>query len=144
MKELLLEALKHYGIREVAGPESNPLILKIFSDIGYSWVKDDSTTAWCSAAMNYFCKKLGYERSGKLTARSWLNVGDAVTEPELGDVIVLWRVRRDSWEGHVGFYIAEDDEFYFILGGNQDNSFNITPYLKTRLLGFRRLSKEKP
>ena len=141
MKDLLYEVLKYYGLKETMGPASTPEILDMFHDIGFDWVKDDSVTSWCSAAMNYFCKKLGYERSGHLTARSWLNTGTKVTDPELGDIVVLWRVKPDSWEGHVGIFIAQDDEFIFILGGNQSNMINISPYPKQRLLGYRRLSK---
>ena len=61
MEDLFLGMMKHYGIKEVVGPNANPEILAMFSEIGFDWVKDDET-AWCSAAMNYFCKKHGYDR----------------------------------------------------------------------------------
>ena len=141
MNELLIELLKFYGLKEVFGPESNPEILKMFKEIGYSWVKDDSTTAWCSAALNYFCKKLGYERSGKLDARSWLKTGYEVKEPNIGDIVVFWRNKINSWEGHVGLYINEEKEGIYTLGGNQENMIKISPYPKSRVLGYRRLRK---
>lgn len=140
--ELLIEILKHYGLKEYFGKEHNPEIVKMFHEIGYNWVNDDET-AWCSAALNYFCKRLGYERSGKLDARSWLKIGKIVKEPEIGDVVVLWRDNINSWQGHVGLYISEDKKEgrIYILGGNQDNAITIRPYHKSRVLGYRKINK---
>jgi uncharacterized protein (TIGR02594 family) len=95
----------------------------------------------CSGSMNFFAKKHGYERSGKLDARSWLKVGEVVTEPKLGDVVVFWRESKSSWKGHVGLYINHDTNYIYCLGGNQSGSIRITPYPIDRLLGYRRLKK---
>lgn len=141
MEELLLEILRHYGLQEVSGPNSNPHIIEFFKEIGYDWVADDSETAWCSAMLNYFCKRLGYQRSGKLDARSWLNVGTKVDIPQLGDVVVFWRDDPASWKGHVGLYISEEKGLIWTLGGNQGNGLNISLYNKNRVLGYRRLLK---
>jgi len=144
MKEILFEMLKYYGLKEVFGPESNPMILDMFHEIGYDWVSDDSETAWCSAALNYFCKKLGYERSGKLDARSWLNMPIHVLKPSLGDIVVLWRDNPTSWKGHVGLYISDGGNVIYILGGNQENMIGINAYLKSRVLGYRQVNKLNP
>jgi len=141
MEELLLEMLQHYGLKEVYGTNSDPLILKMFHDLGYTWVKDDSTTAWCSAALNYFCKKLGYERSKMLTAKSWLNVGMVVTEPKLGDVVIFSRGDPASGQGHVGLFISRQGDTIHALGGNQSNGLNIAGFDASRVLGYRRLRK---
>jgi uncharacterized protein (TIGR02594 family) len=135
--------LKFYGLKEVFGPVHNPEIIKMFHEIGYNWINDDET-AWCSAALNYFCYKLGYKRSGKLDARSWLNLPMKVEVPEMGDIVILWRNSPTSWTGHVGLYISEDKETnrIYVLGGNQDNMINIKPYYKSQVLGYRRTEKE--
>jgi len=142
MKDLLIEMLSHYGLKEIVGSKHNPEILAMFADIGYDWVKDDET-AWCSASLNYFCKKLGYERSGKLDARSWLKIDKPiiVLKPTIGDIVVLWRVSPDSWEGHVGLFINWDENNIWVLGGNQGNMISIAPYKRERILGFRQLHK---
>jgi uncharacterized protein (TIGR02594 family) len=140
MEELLLLVLKHYGIKEVLGPQANPEILAMFAEIGFDWVKDDET-AWCSASLNYFCKKLNYQRSGKLDARSWLKVGTEVTTPQLGDIVVYWRNDPNGWEGHVGIYISEDNGMIYTLGGNQGNMLGISTYPKSKVLGYRKLNK---
>lgn len=140
MEELLLEVLKHYGLQEVSGPNSNPHIIEFFNEIGYT-ASDDSEVAWCSAMLNYFCKRLGYQRSGELTARSWLKIGTKIDTPQLGDIVVYWRDSVDSWKGHVGIYISEENGLIWTLGGNQNNGLNISLYNKNRVLGYRRLSK---
>lgn len=140
MEELLLEVLKFYGLKEVFGPEHNKEIVKMFHEIGYTWVNNDET-AWCSASLNYFCKQLGYERSGRLDARSWLKTGTPVAVPQLGDVVVYWRNKIDSWEGHVGLFISNRNGLIYTLGGNQQDMIGISPYLESRVLGYRRLRK---
>ena len=140
MNDLLIEVLRHYGLKEMFGPQANPFILAMFSSIGYDWVQDDET-AWCSAALNYFCKKLGYERSGKLDARSWLKMPVLVLKPEIGDIVVLWRDNADSWRGHVGLFINWDTDKIWILGGNQQNMIGINAYPRDRILGFRQTKK---
>jgi uncharacterized protein (TIGR02594 family) len=142
MREKIVEvALGEIGVVEQSGPELNsPRILEYFEEIGHSWVKTDET-AWCSAFVNYVAKVAGYEYSGKLDARSWLDIGTETNEPKIGDVVVLWRVDPDSWKGHVGFYIKDDEDYIWILGGNQSNQVKITKYPKYRLLGYRILNK---
>jgi uncharacterized protein (TIGR02594 family) len=140
MTEILLEMLRHYGIKEVVGDKHNPEILAMFAEIGFDWVKEDEVS-WCSAALNYFCFKLGYERSGKLDARSWLKMPVVVLKPSLGDIAVLWRNSPDSWEGHVGLFITQDINNVWILGGNQGNMLNISAYPRDRVLGYRQTKK---
>ncbi len=140
MQDLLLEMLSHYGLQEVEGTNANPEIMAMFEELGYDWVTDDST-AWCSAALNYYAKKCGYEYSGKLDARSWLKMPIMVLHPTIGDVVVLWRGSQTSWEGHVGLFIAWDDKRIWVLGGNQSNMLNISPYSRERILGFRQLKR---
>lgn len=140
MNEVLTEMMKHYALKEVLGPKANPEIIAMFKAIGYGWVDDDAT-AWCSASLNYFCLKCGYERSLKLDARSWLNLPTIIDKPEMGDVVVLWRGDPKGWEGHVGLYIASDDQSVYILGGNQGDMINISPFSKARVLGYRKIRK---
>lgn len=147
--DIINKAFTQYGITEVIGQEDNPEIIKYFTEIGFnsSWIKDE--TAWCSASMNWIAKTSGYEYTGKLNARSWLDVGVKVNNPVPGDVVVFWRgnTPHDTIgntklkKGHVGIYINDDTKYIYVLGGNQSNQYNIKPYLKSRLLGYRRLNK---
>ena len=136
---LINVALKEFGIKEIVGRNQHNLrIVNYFKEIGHSWVKDDET-AWCSAFANYVALKAGKERSGKLNARSWLKVGQRVTQPKIGDVVVFWRESPQSWKGHVAFFIRETKNWVYVLGGNQNNQVKISAYPKSRLLQYRRL-----
>ena len=136
---IIQTALSQYGIREIVGANHNDEILKYFHDIGHEWVKDDET-AWCSAFANWVCHQVCVERSNKLNARSWLEIGESTQNPEIGDIVVLWRESQNSWKGHVGFFISQTESDIFILGGNQNNQVNIKPYPKYRFLDYRRLN----
>ncbi len=136
---MLETALAEYGVEEIPGKESNPVIVQYSHDIGYGRVIDEKM-AWCSVFMNWCAMKAGLERSGKLNARSWLSVGDTITSPITGDLVIFWRSSPTSWKGHVGIYIATLGNDVFTLGGNQSNKVQISPYDKERVLGYRRLS----
>jgi uncharacterized protein (TIGR02594 family) len=87
--EMVAQAMgSFYGIKEVPGSGNNPTILRFFDEIGHEWV--DTELAWCSAFINYLAKMNGYEWSGELDARSWLNVGQSVSLPNPGDIVVFW------------------------------------------------------
>lgn len=139
--ELIKTALSQYGIKEIAGKEDNPEVLKYFDEIGYDGAKLKDETAWCSAFVNWCVKTANLPYSGKLTARSWLKVGKQVQEPELGDVVVFWRESPRSWKGHVGFFIRKTKNWIYVLGGNQNNQVKISAYPKKRFLQYRRLIK---
>jgi uncharacterized protein (TIGR02594 family) len=140
MKHIEL-ALSQYGVKEIVGKEDNPEVLKYFKNLGFdsSVLKDE--TAWCAAFANWVLRESGLPFSGKLNARSFLEVGEKVVEPSLGDLVIFWRESPDSWKGHVAFYINDDDNYIYVLGGNQSNQVCIKPYAKRRLLTYIRLNK---
>src|SRR5690554_574887 len=142
MLDILQIAAKEIGVSQIAGPEHNERILQYARDIDMNWLNDDETP-WCSIFMNWVAKKAGYSMSNSAAARSWLNVGTAIHDPEPGDVVVFWRGKRDSWTGHVGIFtgFSFDGNRIYTLGGNQRNSVTISAYPKERLLSFRRLIK---
>ena len=138
MSRLLKIALSQYGIKEVPGVENNPEIMKYFKCIGQDWVQGDET-AWCSAFINWVAKESGFEYSGKLNARSWLNFGKKVKSHEEADIVVFWRGSPTDWRGHIGIPVNEDEDSIWCLGGNQSNMVRISPYSKDRLLAYIKL-----
>ena len=137
-KQFFLEASKYYGLKEIPGEQNNPIILGWFQDLGFNWVQDDET-AWCSCFVNWIAWRLGMERSSRLNARSWLDVGEKILTPELGDLVVFWREDPSSWKGHVGIFNGQDKDFIYSLGGNQGNMVQTSPYPQERLLAYIRL-----
>lgn len=95
---------------------------------------------WCAAFLNDIFTECGVKGTGSNMARSFLDIGEHISEPRPGDIMVFWRVEKDSPWGHAGLYVYEDADQYYILGGNQDNRVKIKPYLKSTLLGVRRLN----
>ncbi len=138
MSKLFDMALSQYGISELAGNRHNKAIVNYFQEIGFEWITNDET-AWCSAFINWCCLKCDLPRSKKLDARSWLNVGEQIDTPKVGDLVIFWRESKASWKGHVALFVRETDNFIYVLGGNQSNQVCIKPYYKKRLLGYRRV-----
>jgi len=139
---LLDVVLKEYGEKEVSGEQDNPSILKYAKQAGFDWVGNDEVP-WCSILINWAALQAGYERTNKANARSWLDVGEEIEVPELGDVVIFWRGARSGWQGHVALYINEENNLVRVLGGNQSDEINIAAYSKNQVLGYRRLKKVK-
>ena len=130
-------ALQEYGTTELLGAKANPDIMKYFKAVGHKWVKDDSTP-YCAAFVGYCLETVNIRSTKLLNARSYLEWGSQTKRPTLGDVVVLWRVSKDSSFGHVGFFVKETADQVYILGGNQNNQDNISAFAKTRVVGYRK------
>ncbi len=109
---------------------------------------DPRYTEWCAAFVNAVLADSGMtnledmNHAQPLTARSFLDWGEAVDQPLPGDIVIFPRGTSD-WQGHVGFYVGwEQDEegkvFWKILGGNQNDSVSIDLYPASKVLGVRR------
>jgi uncharacterized protein (TIGR02594 family) len=138
---LIKEALKYYGITELAGDEHNKTIVSFFKSSGNKNMKSDED-AWCSVFLSACARNAGLKFTNNALARSWLKVGTSIEDPQPGDVVVFWREAMDSYKGHVGIWLGETAEGVVCLGGNQDNSVCIRVYEKTNVLGYRRLPKK--
>lgn len=131
-------ALKEYGNEAWPGNATNPQVEKYFDEIGFAFVNDDETP-WCAAFMNWVLKKCKKPMTGSLLARSFLKIGTPIFDPQLGDLVIFWRVSFDGIFGHVGLYIRETTQMTYVLGGNQDSAVKIKPFPKSQVLGYRRI-----
>lgn len=133
----LAEAKRLIGTTEIKGAQHNPTILSMGDAAGIH-VSDDETP-WCGLFVSHcIASSLPDEPmpANPLGARQWLKFGDEVM-PQFGSALVFWRESPNSFKGHVGFYWAEDDLHYHVLGGNQSDSVSVTRLIKSRLLGAR-------
>ena len=100
-----------------------------------------SQVAWCAAYVQYVLSLEGIEGTGSLIAKSYLDWGWPVAEPEQWDIVIFNR-NGPGWEGHVGFYMGtierDGQTYYLVLGGNQSDRVSIEPYSTRELLGIRR------
>ena len=141
MEQLLKIAFNELGVEEIKGKKHNPEVLKYSEETGIKGITTDEIP-WCSTFVNWVAWKAGLQYSGKPNARSWLNVGQKVTRPEPGDVVVFWRESPQSWKGHVGFFLglSPDGKRVYCLGGNQGNRVSVSAYRLSTVLSYQRLA----
>lgn len=144
MEQLLKIAFGELGTEEIVGVKHNPEVLKYAKETKIPNINTDEV-AWCSTFVNWVAWKAGLQYSGKANARSWLNVGTKVTEPEPGDVVVFWRESPQSWKGHVGIFLgfSGDKKRVYCLGGNQGNRVSVSAYRVNTVLSYQRLASSK-
>jgi uncharacterized protein (TIGR02594 family) len=134
---VLLNSIAHLNSNE----RSDRAELTEFMDV------DPVRTEWCAAFMNAVLEKsnipslntIGHKYP--LTARGFLDWGTEVEYPLPGDLVIFPRGNQ-GWQGHVGIFlevrIINDKKYFMILGGNQDNSVSIKPYLASSAISIRR------
>lgn len=137
---LLNLAASYYGLQDIVGDSSNVEILRFFSETNHPEILDDETS-WCSSYLCWCAQNAKLESSTSLLARSWLDIGSAVESPKTGDIVIFWREKQKSWQGHVSVFINEDPITgqVFCLGGNQDDKVCVKAYPTEQVLGYRRL-----
>ena len=133
--KLLVEAVKHMGVKEVVGKEHNPIIMDWAKELGLSKTYTADEVPWCGLFVAYCAHTAGVQVVDKpLWALSWANYGTKASEPMLGDILTF---KRDGG-GHVGIYVGEDHDCYHVLGGNQGNAVSVSRIVKSRLYQARR------
>lgn len=106
---------------------------------------DPATTAWCAAFVNATLAQTGMQGTGSNMARSFLDWGQPVEQPQVGDLAVFSRGDPNGPYGHVGFFQGYDENGnILVLGGNQGDAVSVAPYSADRLLGFRRGNQQGP
>jgi uncharacterized protein (TIGR02594 family) len=138
--QILTQALKLIGLKEVIGKINNPTIMSWAKELEIDKIYTSDEIAWCGLFIAKVCKEARLETNltsrESLWALNWNKFGTRQTTAMLGDVLTFKRKEG----GHVGIYIGEDTKCYHVLGGNQANMVNITRIEKTRLSQIRRTS----
>ena len=106
---------------------------------------DPVRTEWCAAFVNATLEMDNtpslntIQHKYPLTARAFLDWGVAVDKDNIqqGDLVIFPR-GSESWQGHVGFYVGSTDNYWIILGGNQDNTVSYKLFKPKRAIGIRR------
>lgn len=133
--KILVEAVKLIGTKEIVGKQHNPIILNWAKELNLSNIYTEDEIPWCGLFIAYCAHKAGVQVVDRpLWALNWAKYGTKVEEPMLGDILTFKR----NGGGHVGIYVGEDSNYYHVLGGNQNNSVNVTRIAKSRLHQARR------
>jgi uncharacterized protein (TIGR02594 family) len=121
--------------------EPNVRITEYFAATDYG--SPTPTTAWCGAFVA-FCldKNSSKPPKGAARAANWAAWGKELpigAEPPLGAVVVLAPEPGTDSSGHVAFYAGRDTnkEKLLLLGGNQSNALNITPFERKNIVTIR-------
>ena len=82
----------------------------------------------------------------RVRAEHYQKIGEAVSktgdryDAQVGDVVIKKVRMNDRWQFHVGFFAGYDEDGnVLILGGNQADSLNITPYPADQIVSVRRI-----
>lgn len=118
------------GTKEIIGTQDNPRIIEYHSTTTLKATDDE--TPWCSAFVCWCLQQAGYKHTHSAAAKSYLKYG-VPCDMVLGSIAVFER----KGGNHVGFVVAWDDVFVFVLGGNQQNEVNVKQYARNRLLATR-------
>lgn len=127
-------ARRYVGLKEYDGPDNNPKIMAWAKIIGGEVRKEYTADSipWCGLFVDAMMAENGIDGPATpLWALSWADWGIKLKTPAFGCVLSF---KRDGG-GHVAFYLGEDDDYYFCLGGNQSDSVNVTKVAKNRLKG---------
>jgi uncharacterized protein (TIGR02594 family) len=128
-----LWALYEKGIKEVAGPKSNPRIIAYREMARIKIAGDDSAVAWCAIGVNAALEANGVPGTASAMAVSFSRAPEKFVQletPVLGCVVVWWRQTKKSGLGHVAFYVGENDTQIQALGPNQGDSWSIAMFPK--------------
>ena len=128
-------AFAEVGVTAYPPGQSNPRVTEYHGHTnlrGY-----DDKASWCSSFVNWSLAQAGIVGTRSALARSWLEWGDALTEPIPGCIAVLSREDPAGWKGHVGFFLRADDAQVHLLGGNQLAQVREHFYPSATVLGYR-------
>lgn len=140
LPKLVATGLQYLGLKEYAGSGNNPVIMKMAEELGVKNIYKGDEISWCALFICYLChicgKPMPFKGYEILRAASFAKWGEAVVrgQEQLGDILVFTRPGGN----HVGLYIAESNQSFHVLGGNQSNAVTITEISKLRLSAARR------
>ena len=130
----LVEAKHLRGTAEIPGVKHNSKISGWLAKLGAWWSDDE--TPWCGTFAAHCMQQsdLPYPKDF-YRAKAWSDYGSLLRRDRLAPGAILVFDRKGG--GHVGFYIGEERNYYYVLGGNQSNAVNIVKILKSRLVASR-------
>lgn len=160
LPRIVAAGLADIGLRETPGAANNPVIMGWAAQAGVAGSYRSDSTPWCGLGMAHWAIEAGkVPPKAPLWALNWALFGTRVAgmmmmrgksvltfEPgkaaSLGDVLVFKRpvivAGKPGWAGHVGEYIAQDDDAYHVLGANQGDAVSIVRIARDRCVAVRR------
>jgi len=118
------------GIPEEPNHDNRGPVIRRYIALAKCGVEGDP---YCAIAVNAALEFNGIHGTRSALARSFENSGYFIklTGPAYGAIATFWRGSRQSGHGHTGFYVGETASNVFILGANQHDDFNESPFPKS-------------
>ena len=138
----ILEAKALLGEKEIHGSLDNPKITELFADAGHPEVIHDEVP-WCAAFVGACLARSNLPNTGTLLALDYRTYGVDAGGPKLFSIGVKRR-GNSTWEGHVGFVVAVDDNYVSLLGGNQHDSVCVQKFPRSDFIAFRFPEEKTP
>lgn len=93
---------------------------------------------WCAVFINAMLEMVGLMGTRSAMARSFESSKyfKRLPGPALGCIVTMWRGSKGSGQGHVFFYMGENDNGIVALGGNQKNKVCLQYEPKNRVVGY--------
>lgn len=130
----LTKAKSYIGLKEIPGPVHNSKITSWLRDLKAWWSDDE--TPWCGTFIAHCLQAVGQPiPKNWYRAKDWANYGAQLRVYKLSPGAILVFGREGG--GHVGFYVGESQNHFFVLGGNQSNGVNVSRIAKSRLIASR-------
>mgnify|MGYP000443863764 CR=1 FL=1 len=129
-------AKKYLGTKESPGSVNNPKVVQMFKLAEHPEITQDAVP-WCAAfvAACLAEAKVPNEvaKSLRLWAAAYAKLGTPVKNPVWGAVGVKTR----NGGGHVGFVVAANDQYVWLLGGNQGDQVSVARFPRSSFTAFR-------
>lgn len=122
------------GEQEIPGVKDNAKILELYALSGHPEVKHDEVP-WCAAFVGGSLAKGNKPNTGTLLARDYEKYGVKLDEPEEHCIGVMQR-GASGWTGHVGFVTEWNDQYVWMLGGNQKDGVNVSKFPRSKFTAF--------
>ena len=126
-------AYSEIGQTAFRGSYENPRIAEYFRAVVNSGQLRDDSSDWASAFVEWSLNSAGIKGPKSLWPLAWKNWGREITQPEPGCIVMF----QFPSVQHVAFYIDDDGDFIKVLGGDQDDSVNISRFPKSAAVAYR-------
>lgn len=129
----LINARRDAGVAEIPGPANNPRIIEMFTHTSYH---AQSEEAWCAAGVCTWLEECGLPSPHRADAKSFIGYGTELDTPREGCICVILAKHKDSDKAmttsgyHVGLWLGEDTEKFYLWGANQSNTVRKSGFFK--------------
>lgn len=135
----LIAARAKLGTREAPGAANSPTIMGWAKKLGtrvLGMVYNADSVPWCGLFVAACVDEAGLTPAPiAVRAKSWSTWGQPLAEDRLMPGAILVFERKGG--GHVGFYVGETKDAYYVLGGNQGDKVSLAWIAKNRCVAWR-------